>query len=60
LALLGGLLCGNPYYLFFALPLPLGSIIALWPSDLTLPQQILFSVLPFLLPTITYPALFLR
>jgi hypothetical protein len=58
LAFFGGLLCCNPYFLIFALPLTLGSVVSLWVTGLALRLKILFTALPFLLPLAVYSLFF--
>ncbi len=60
LAFLGGLLCCNPYFLIFALPLILGSVLSLWITGLELRLKILFTILPFLLPMAVYSLFFIH
>jgi hypothetical protein len=60
LAFLGGLLCCNPYFLVFALPLLLGSVLSLWVTGLELHLKILFTILPFLLPIAVYSLFFIH
>ena len=58
LAFLSGLLCCNPFFIIFALPLTLGSVLSLWATGLELRLRILFTVLPFLLPLAVYSLFF--
>ena len=54
LAFGGGLLCINPYFVLFAFPIALVGTGLIWASDLTAKWKIMFSLLPWLLPTAFY------
>jgi len=54
LALVGGLLCINPYFVLFAFPIALTGTGLIWASGLDVKWKIVFSLLPWLLPIVFY------